>query len=433
MNGMKKQKVLSRSILSALICFVLIAMIDNGRPLLAAQEAATQAADTFFHRVEAGDTWTALTWRYGLGPEQVAALLPGLNRQRQPVIGSVLTIPETGIRRNGQIWREEGGLLATAVAQNRSPWEIALQNGMAHPYRPLMHRPLFLPGGEEPPREWPVGMRHLTLSQTPAAPGQAVAFQAEVEERMGETAVFSATLGTNAIPTFRQNDKIVGLTGTNAFFGRGAPELAITAPGGGPLWAQPWQFEDREWAYQDLTLTGGAAQITREEIEAERARLFGIWRQVNGGMQWERPFQLPVQNFLTLSADYGVRRSYNGGPYRSYHEGVDFSAYGGTPVLAPAAGAVVLAENLAVRGGAVIIDHGLGVYTGYYHLSAIHVSAGDPVTPGQIVGEVGTTGLSTGNHLHWDMLVDGIWVDAAAWREQGMGCWVRLGLDLPCS
>jgi murein DD-endopeptidase MepM/ murein hydrolase activator NlpD len=303
---------------------------------------------------------------------------------------------------------------------------------MAHPYRPALYRPLFLPGGEEPPREWPVGLRELALSQTPAAPGQALAFRAEVGEGVGETAVFTATLGSNLMPTLRRGDKMIGLTGTNAFFGRGAPELAI-ATGDGPLWAQPWQFEDQEWTYQDLTLTGSAAQITREQIETERARLFGIWREVNGGMQWERPFQLPLANFLTVSADYGVRRSYNGGPYRSYHEGVDFSAYGGTPVLAPAAGTVALAENLAVRGGAVIIDHGLGVYSGYYHLSAIHVSVGDAVAPGQIVGEVGATGLSTGNHLHWDLLVDAVWVDAAAWREQGMGCWLRLSLDLPCS
>lgn len=396
-----------------------------------AQEGMTDESPTFFHLVEPGDTWPALAWRYGLSPAQVATLRPGPNGQRQPVIGSVLAVPETGVRRTGQMVRVEDSVLATAVSHNLSPWRIALQNGMAHPYRPALYRPLFLPGGEELPREWPLGLRDFALSQTPAAPGQAVAFRAGVREGVGETAVFTAALGSNQMPTFRQDNRIVGLTGAGAFFGRGAPELAVTL-GDGPLWAQPWQFEDLEWTYQDLTLTGSAAQITQEQIQAERARLFQIWQQVNGGIRWERPFQLPIENFLAVTADYGVRRSYNGGPYRSYHEGVDFSAYGGTPVLAPAAGAVALAENLAVRGGAVIIDHGLGVYTGYYHLSAIHVSAGDPVTPGQIVGEVGTTGLSTGNHLHWDLLVDGIWVDAAAWREQGMGCWLRLGLGLSC-
>lgn len=90
-----------------------------------------------------------------------------------------------------------------------------------------------------------------------------------------------------------------------------------------------------------------------------------------------------------MSANYGARRSYNGGPYPTYHEGVDFSAYAGTPVMAPAAGTVALAEPLTVRGGAVILDHGLGVYTGYYHLSAIHATVGQQVQPGDVLGEAG--------------------------------------------
>ena len=102
-------------------------------------------------------------------------------------------------------------------------------------------------------------------------------------------------------------------------------------------------------------------------------------------------------------------------PTARYHEGVDFAAYGGTPVLAPAGGRVILAELLYVRGGAVIIDHGLGVYSGFYHMSDIFVSAASEVSAGTPLGAVGTTGLSTGNHLHWDLLVGGVWVDAMDW------------------
>lgn len=117
----------------------------------------------------------------------------------------------------------------------------------------------------------------------------------------------------------------------------------------------------------------------------------------------------------------------------TYHEGVDFSAYGGTPIYAPAAGTVVLAERLYVRGGAVIIDHGLGVFSGFYHMSAIHAVAGQDVRPGDLLGEVGTTGLSTGNHLHWDLLINGIWVDAAVWQEQSMACWSLEALGRGCA
>ena len=225
---------------------------------------------------------------------------------------------------------------------------------------------------------------------------------------------------------------LIGLTGTGAFFGTHQSVLRIQV-GNAPPWEQPWQFRDpANWAYQELTLTGTAAQIDQQSIEEERARLFEIWEKNSGAAQWHAPFQLPINNFLTISSTFGARRSYNGGPYRTYHEGVDFAAYGGTPVLAPAGGTVVVAEFLYVRGGAVIIDHGLGIYTGFYHLSSLAVVPGDVVTPGQIIGEVGTTGLSTGNHLHWDLLVDGVWVDAQAWLAQGMDCWILAGLNQPC-
>ncbi|MEJ2749296.1 MAG: M23 family metallopeptidase, partial [Anaerolineae bacterium] len=121
-----------------------------------------------------------------------------------------------------------------------------------------------------------------------------------------------------------------------------------------------------------------------------------------------------------------------GGPYNSSHEGTDFAAYGGTAVTAPAVGTIVLAEPLAARGGAVIIDHGLGEYSGYYHLSNIIAVPGQAVQLGDLIGEVGTTGLSTGNHLHWDFLVAGQWVDALAWLDQDMGCWILAGWGTPC-
>ena len=74
---------------------------------------------------------------------------------------------------------------------------------------------------------------------------------------------------------------------------------------------------------------------------------------------------MPLDDYLEISSLYGARRSYGGGPYDRYHEGLDFSAYGGTAVHAPAAGTVSLAENLVARGGAVLLDHGLGVFRGY--------------------------------------------------------------------
>ena len=84
---------------------------------------------------------------------------------------------------------------------------------------------------------------------------------------------------------------------------------------------------------------------------------------------------------------------------------------------AAAAGTVVLAEQLSLWGNAVVIDHGWGVLTGYAHLSAIHVTPGQQVTAGEVIAEVGNTGLSTGAHLHWEMWVGGTSVDALQWLD----------------
>jgi murein DD-endopeptidase MepM/ murein hydrolase activator NlpD len=78
---------------------------------------------------------------------------------------------------------------------------------------------------------------------------------------------------------------------------------------------------------------------------------------------------------------------------------------------------VVLADQLFVRGNAVVIDHGRGVLTGYWHMQAIKVKVGERVETGQMLGEVGTTGLSTGPHLHWEMRVNGVAVDPMQWVE----------------
>lgn len=380
-------------------------------------------------QVQPGDTWQALGWRFDLAPEVLQQHNPNPNRQHQPAIGSIVHIPAgQGQQRNGSLLRlNAGGLLGLAATTSANPWSLALANGMAHPYRPPLYRPIFVAGGESPPRELPVGFGGLEVSSQVAQPGQALAFRAQ----LGRPVTVEATLADLPVTTFANQLDLVGLVGTGAFFPPGEHELVIRSPGE-PLWTQPWLFAPGEWTFQQITLTGEAAAIDQESIQQERERLFAIWSQHTGRPMWNDSFQPPVRDYLELSSLYGARRSYNGGPYRTYHEGVDYSAYGGTPVYAPASGQVVLAERLFVRGGAVIIDHGLGVYTGFYHLSEVIAQPGADVSAGDLIGRVGSTGLSTGNHLHWDLLVGGTWVDAAAWLDADTACWVLAGWGEPC-
>lgn len=403
----------------------LFALVPGG----VAADFNRQSAETQQYVVQPGDTWQALGRRYDVNPDDLRMAYGHLNRYRQPAIGETISLPATGEEQTGRIGRQfDGGLLETAARYGISPWAAAIKNGQYSPYRPSLWRPLFLPAPGEIVRELPTGMTALELSQAPASPGEGLAFRGLADPNITYTAGLE---GLPAVVAGVEGGRLVGLLGTGAFFGTGKPELTIRA-GDGPAWRQPWLFLDKTWDFQELTLTGPAAEIDQAAIQAERERLQAIWRQVTPGALWSGAFRRPMENHLGMSATYGGRRSYNGGPVRSYHEGVDFSAYRGTPVLAPAAGTVVLAEFLNVRGGAVIVDHGLGVYTGYYHLSAVNAAPGQDVQAGDLLGEVGTTGLSTGNHLHWDLLVNGVWVDASAWLEQNTACWVLAGLGRAC-
>ena len=117
------------------------------------------------------------------------------------------------------------------------------------------------------------------------------------------------------------------------------------------------------------------------------------------------------------SGEFGVLRSYNGGPANDWHHGHDISADAGAPIVAPARGRVVFATELPVHGLGVILDHGAGVYSGYWHMSQIDARVGDLVQPGAVLGLVGETGVVTGPHLHWEVIVQGRDVDPVQWTE----------------
>jgi biotin carboxyl carrier protein len=319
-------------------------------------------------------------------------------------------------------------MLQMAVIHDRSPWEIVSLNHINQPYRPLLFKPIFLNGGSEPPKQYPAGFNSLQLSQTPAHPGQGLAIRAHLAEDLAVSASY-----TNVpFDTFIQDHRLVGLFGTGAFFNPGDHELTIRSLGK-PLWSQPYRMLPGEWTFEEITLIGEAAAIDAESIRIERERLMAIWSEHSAEPLWQNPFSVPILDYLAESSRFGARRSYNGGPYSSYHEGVDYSAYAGTAVYAPAGGTIVLAEQLFVRGGAVIIDHGFGIFSGFYHLSEVLAEVGQTVYQGQTIGRVGTTGLSTGNHLHWDLLVSGTWVDGNAWLQSDTACWLLEGWGKPCS
>lgn len=149
---------------------------------------------------------------------------------------------------------------------------------------------------------------------------------------------------------------------------------------------------------------------------AEQQLIQGVMSNFTPTRFFDGPMGLPAAAAMT--SPYGRKRSYNGGPFDRFHSGTDFAGAPGAPVLAAAPGYVVLADHLNVRGNATIIDHGWGIFTGYWHQTDNYVHVGDFVTTGQVIGTVGATGRVTGVHLHWELWVNGVPVDPMQWVSQ---------------
>ncbi|WP_034408191.1 peptidoglycan DD-metalloendopeptidase family protein [Deinococcus murrayi] len=132
---------------------------------------------------------------------------------------------------------------------------------------------------------------------------------------------------------------------------------------------------------------------------------------------WTRPFA-PAVKVKAQSSAFGQPRTYVAGGPVQYHYGTDYPAPVGTPVLAVNDGTVVVAGMYPVRGGLVVIDHGAGLTSLYFHQSRVTVKVGQQVTRGQKIGEVGSTGLSAGPHLHLEMRVRGEGTDPAGWMNR---------------
>lgn len=185
--------------------------------------------------------------------------------------------------------------------------------------------------------------------------------------------------------------------------------------GGNQSWEGEVQVVEGGFIRQDVTIPSELGYLLEPETDrAERARLRSIFNQVTPIHYWDGAFTSPAPGDFT--SPFGAYRLYNE-VYWGRHTGLDIRGPLGTPIMAAAAGRVALAEWLDVRGNHVIIDHGWGVYTGYAHLSEIHVTRGQVVRQGQVIGVSGNTGRSSGPHIHWEVAVNGEWVDPARFLD----------------
>ena len=212
---------------------------------------------------------------------------------------------------------------------------------------------------------------------------------------------------------------------------------ALLEPGVYPLRLEATLPDGSKQAYEQLILiiSGNypddpllyvdAATIEPTSTEAELQELMNLTSPATPTRLWVGDFISPAIAYAEstyFTSRYGNRRTYIGQgtnlQVNGFHTGLDFGGGDGLAITAPATGRVVFAGPWTVRGNATVIDHGWGVYSGFWHQSMIQVQVGQMVEQGDVIGLVGGTGRVTGAHLHWELWVNGIQVDPLDWLIQ---------------
>jgi murein DD-endopeptidase MepM/ murein hydrolase activator NlpD len=236
-------------------------------------------------------------------------------------------------------------------------------------------------------------------------------------------------------------------------------QLELVARSGGQEAKQtiPLRVKPRNWRHDQLKLSdaylgkvaatlpvakpgdplGNFLEANRETRRQNHERVRQVCSRSSPQPLWSGAF---LRFLGKTEAGFGDRRTYvyqNKPVDQEVHLGVDLASLVNSPVPAANRGVVVMAEPLGIYGQTVIIDHGLGVFSMYSHLSQIAVKTGEQVEKGTVLGKTGATGLAGGDHLHFGVALQGEFVDPIEWwdahwiKDQVEGVWLRTASPAP--
>lgn len=370
-----------------------------------------------------GDSLRSLSRRTQASDEQLIKL----NRLVSPTelyVGISLIIPkqegQSDINTRLNISTGES-LLELAVKQNTTPWILAGINKQKSTWEALPGDVLYSPTGtgDEQATGLPAAFLSATIKPLPLVQGGTEIIRVQTQ---GDTPVTGLLIDRPLHFSETTIDQ-VALQGIHA----------LQEPGVYPLKLQTNLPDGSTQSFEQMVLVK-AGDYYSEELyvdpstidpavtEPENQTVVAIISPFTPTQYWTGLFASPAVYPDQFTSRFGVRRTYHGLgtnlKVEGFHTGLDFAGGEGLQIFAPAAGKVVFAAPLTVRGNATIIDHGLGVYSGFWHQSGILVNVGDMVEQGQVIGLVGGTGRATGAHLHWELWVNGVQVDPINWLNQ---------------
>lgn len=371
--------------------------------------------------VQAGDSLQSVSRLFATTPEAIASANRLVSSDSLYAGQAIAVLSETGAPEprtlTGTLHFVQPGetLLMLAARHALTPEAIAEMNELSLPLRLYPGMRLRLPSGSEY-QELPGGWQRLRVRPVPLMQGNTASIYVEYALPGTPTGRFAG----QDLYFAPHGGGYAALVGVDAFTEPGRYELVLEGAGEESWWPLTDEVAVVTGSYptQTISVSEELVPLLAPEVRAEEdAFLHEIYTQFSPDPRWEGLFQLPVTTTI-VTAGYGGARSYNDGPYSIFHTGVDFAGTTGTPILAPAAGTVVFSDTLQLRGDTVIIDHGLGVFSAYNHLSTVFVNVGDEVIPGQRIALGGSTGLSTGPHLHWELRIMGVPVNGIQWTQE---------------
>jgi murein DD-endopeptidase MepM/ murein hydrolase activator NlpD len=222
----------------------------------------------------------------------------------------------------------------------------------------------------------------------------------------------SARLNGRSFPLFSEPDGgSFGLVPVGVHAKPGTYNLEFLDESGGVVTNVNFTVLNAHYRKQNIIIAKAIAALKPSPGEQEAVGTFR--KEITPERYWKEPLELPVPGCMT--SPFGVERLQNGKPTGDYHAGIDQRAAAGSPIHAIAGGVVKLVQKYNLRGGTVAIDHGQGLESIYMHMSKLAAREGDHVKQGDVIGYAGSTGRSTGPHLHWTMYVDGDPVNPGQW------------------
>jgi murein DD-endopeptidase MepM/ murein hydrolase activator NlpD len=308
-------------------------------------------------------------------------------------------------------------LLELSILKNTDPWTIANINYLPGTLSTLPGDVYYYPGTSSDTHQsgLPSVFQTAVVDPLPIIQGTT----AQITVTTAEDVTLSGMLVDHELHFFPlENGSQVSLQGVHA----------LTEPGLYPLRLDAILPDGRRQSFEQMILvTTGYypaevlyvdpksidPAITKPEEDFIRSLVTAATPQ----RYWNDIFMNPASQYEStsyLTSYFGIGTDLE---VSGFHSGLDFGGGAGLPITAPAPGMVVFAGPLDIRGNAIIIDHGWGVYSGFWHQSQIDVQTGDIVETGQVIGLVGSTGRVTGAHLHWEIWVNGVQVNPIYWME----------------